>query len=95
MKLELETTKLGAPRNPRKPLIPLSPARKNITFAREEQEPALTPLPIKAELNQAVLQLCGYYLELGQTPMQAYRSALADFPEAMIKGGIVRTRLGL
>ncbi len=98
MKLEIDPPKLENPRNPRKKLIPLSPARKNITFDRAEEA---KPLPTKItpatelDLNQAVLELCGLYLQLGLTPMQAYRSALADFPEATITGGIGRTRLGL
>lgn len=96
MKLEFEPPKLDNPRNPRKKLIPLSPARKNITFAREKK----ATLPAAGQeaginLNQAVLELCGLYLQLGLTPMQAYRSALADFPEANIQGGIISTRLGL
>lgn len=97
MKLELDPPKLENPRNPRKKLIPLSPARKNITFDRADEDqplPAKTPA-VELDLNQAVLELCGLYLQLGLTPMQAYRSALADFPEATITGGIGRTRLGL
>jgi len=97
MKLELDPPKLEKTGNPRKKLIPLSPARKNITFDRADEDkplPAKTPAA-ELNLNQAVLELCGLYLQLGLTPMQAYRSALADFPEATITGGIGRTRLGL
>ncbi len=100
MKYKLNPGKLGLPklenpRNPKKQLIPLSPARKNITFAAPKftKEKAKTPF-VELTLNQAVLELCGLYLDLGFAPMKAYRSALADFPEAIITGGAVKSPIG-
>lgn len=85
---KLALPKFENPRNPKKQLIPLSPARKNITFAtpKFKKQPQQTPI-VELTLNQAVLDLCSLYIELGLAPMQAYRSALADFPEAIITGG--------
>ncbi len=66
---------------PRKKLIPLSPARKKITFE-------LAPEPVPAypahSLGGAVLELSSYYLQFGLSPAQALRSALADIPEAAV-----------
>ncbi len=61
-------------RPPRKKLIPLSPARKSITF---KAQPA-------RNLKGAVLELCMHYLHFGLSPAQALRSALADIPEAAV-----------
>lgn len=78
--MKLNTAIQGRPK--RKRLIPLSPARKNITFSAPEKAIALAALD-KGPRN-SVLELCYYYMQLGQGPAQALRSAMADLPEVAV-----------